>query len=65
MPRMLKSVFSFVLPMLFISFYPAATVCGWDYPGGWASSRSLRSCLPRSVSAGLAHRREALQKYGS
>ncbi|WP_150275893.1 ABC transporter permease [Paenibacillus tepidiphilus] len=32
MPRALKSMFSFVLPMLFISFYPAATVCGWGYP---------------------------------
>lgn len=32
MPRVLKSVFSFILPMLFISFYPAATVCGWGYP---------------------------------
>ncbi|WP_151734875.1 ABC transporter permease [Paenibacillus tengchongensis] len=32
LPQALKSMFSFLLPMLFISFYPAATVCGWDYP---------------------------------
>lgn len=32
MPKALKSMFSFVLPILFISFYPAATVCGWGYP---------------------------------
>ncbi|MEK5467491.1 ABC-2 family transporter protein [Paenibacillus sp. FSL M7-0896] len=42
LPRMLKSVFSFVLPMLFISFYPAATVCGWDYPR-WLGFLSLPS----------------------
>ncbi|MHA6530015.1 ABC transporter permease [Paenibacillus sp. BAC0078] len=32
MPKALKSMFSFVLPILFISFYPAATICGWGYP---------------------------------
>ncbi len=32
MPRILKGMFSFLLPMLFISFYPAAVVCGWGYP---------------------------------
>lgn len=40
MPRVLKNVFSFMLPMLFISFYPAATVCGWDYPA-WLGYLSL------------------------
>ncbi|MNP81324.1 hypothetical protein D3C76_1796480 [compost metagenome] len=40
MPRVLKPVFSFMLPMLFISFYPAAAVCGWDYPP-WLGYLSL------------------------
>jgi len=31
-PRFLKNMFSFFLPVLFISFYPAAAVCGWGYP---------------------------------
>lgn len=31
-PRALKGMFSFFLPVLFISFYPAAAVCGWAYP---------------------------------
>ncbi|OKP95557.1 ABC transporter permease [Paenibacillus sp. P46E] len=40
MPKALKSIFSFVLPMLFISFYPAAAVCGWGYPQ-WLGYLSL------------------------
>ncbi|WP_058303363.1 ABC transporter permease [Gorillibacterium timonense] len=32
MPRVLKNLFSFLLPVLFISFYPASAVCGWNYP---------------------------------
>ena len=31
-PRMLKGFFSFVLPVMLISFYPASLVCGWGYP---------------------------------
>lgn len=29
MPRMLKGVFIFFMPMLVISYYPASVVCGW------------------------------------
>lgn len=32
MPRLLRGVFTFLLPVLLISFYPAATICGWGYP---------------------------------
>jgi len=29
MPRVIKYTFTFVMPMLVISYYPAAAVCGW------------------------------------
>lgn len=29
MPRVLKQTFTFFMPMLVISYYPAASVCGW------------------------------------
>lgn len=29
MPRMLRNVFTFFLPMLVISYYPASVICGW------------------------------------
>ena len=29
LPRALKGMFTFVMPMLLISYYPAASVCGW------------------------------------
>jgi len=29
MPRILRNVFTFFVPMLVISYYPAAAVCGW------------------------------------
>lgn len=29
MPKILKSLFTFFMPMLVISYYPAAAVCGW------------------------------------
>lgn len=32
MPRVLKGTFTFLLPVLAVSFYPAAAVCGWGYP---------------------------------
>ena len=32
LPRTLKGMFSFLLPVLFVSFYPASLVCGWGYP---------------------------------
>ena len=32
MPRFLKSTFTFLLPMLVISYYPAAAVSGWGVP---------------------------------
>ena len=37
MPRLLKNVFTFFMPMLVISYYPASAVCGWgDSPWlGW------------------------------
>lgn len=37
LPKALKSMFSFVLPVLLVSFYPAAAVCAWGYPAwlGW------------------------------
>ena len=44
MPQALKSVFSFLLPVLFVSFYPAATVCGWGYPA-WLGYLSVPAGL--------------------
>ncbi|MNP73715.1 hypothetical protein D3C76_1704690 [compost metagenome] len=37
MPRMLKGMFLFLPPVLPVSFYPAAAICGWGYPpwAGW------------------------------
>ncbi len=37
MPKMLKGVFCFILPVLVVSFYPASNICGWGYPEalGW------------------------------
>lgn len=37
MPRLLKGMFLFLPPVLLISFYPAAAMCGWGYPAwtGW------------------------------
>jgi len=32
MPKMLWGVFTFFMPMLVISYYPAAAVCGWGGP---------------------------------
>ncbi|MDF2925128.1 MAG: hypothetical protein K0R57_4042 [Paenibacillaceae bacterium] len=32
MPRVLKGMFLFLPPVLPVSFYPAAAVCGWGYP---------------------------------
>ncbi len=39
MPRMLKGMFLFLPPVLPVSFYPAAAICGWGYPvwAGWLS----------------------------
>ena len=30
MPTILKRAFTFLLPVLFISYYPAAAICGWE-----------------------------------
>ncbi len=32
MPRLLRHVFTFLMPMLVISYYPASAVCGWGDP---------------------------------
>lgn len=32
MPQALKGAFTFLLPVMLVSFYPAAAVCGWGYP---------------------------------
>jgi len=32
MPKILRSAFTFFIPMLVISYYPAAAVCGWGAP---------------------------------
>jgi ABC-2 type transport system permease protein len=32
MPKALKGMFTFLMPVMLVSFYPAATVCGWGYP---------------------------------
>lgn len=32
LPRILRNVFTFFMPMLVISYYPASVVCGWGEP---------------------------------
>ena len=32
LPRMLRQAFTFAIPMLVISYYPASAVCGWGEP---------------------------------
>ncbi|MDR0287245.1 MAG: ABC-2 family transporter protein [Clostridiales bacterium] len=32
MPKILWSVFTFFMPMLVVSFYPASAICGWGSP---------------------------------
>ncbi len=32
LPQALKGLFTFLVPVLIVSFYPAATVCDWGYP---------------------------------
>ncbi|MCL2513081.1 MAG: ABC-2 family transporter protein [Oscillospiraceae bacterium] len=32
MPKLLKNAFTFFMPMLVISYYPASAVCGWGEP---------------------------------
>ncbi len=44
MPRTLAKVFTFVLPMLVISYYPASVVCGWGAPL-WTGLLALPSGL--------------------
>jgi len=45
MPRIIKYMFTFFMPMLVVSYYPASAVCGWGesyykgllaLPAGWA-----------------------------
>ena len=37
MPKILWGVFTFFMPMLVISYYPASLICGWGEPAftGW------------------------------
>lgn len=44
MPKFLKNMFSFLLPVLFISFYPSSAICGWGYPT-WAGYIALPAGL--------------------
>jgi ABC-2 type transport system permease protein len=32
MPRLMRRTFTFVMPMLVISYYPASVICGWGEP---------------------------------
>lgn len=44
MPRLLKYSFTFLMPVLLISYYPASAICGWGEPfwAGWL-------CLPAAA----------------
>lgn len=39
-PRSLKGIFTFLLPVLLVSYYPASLVCGWGEPG-WTGLLAL------------------------
>ena len=45
MPRLMKNTFTFIMPVLVISYYPAAVICGW-------SEKAWMGFLP--LPAGLA-----------
>jgi len=45
MPRLMKNTFTFIMPLLVISYYPAAVICGW-------SEKAWMGFLP--LPAGLA-----------
>jgi len=34
MPKLLKHSFTFLMPVLLISYYPAAVICGWEWQNG-------------------------------
>jgi len=40
MPRVFKNIFTFILPVLLISYYPASVLCGWGEPV-WTAFLSL------------------------
>lgn len=44
LPRIMRTTFTFVLPVLPVSFYPAAAVCGWGSPA-WAGWLALPAGL--------------------
>lgn len=44
MPRILKGLFTFFLPIIVISYYPAAAICGWGEPY-WKGLLALPSGL--------------------
>lgn len=50
-PGLLKKAFRFLLPVLVISFYPATTACGWNYPqaAGWLALPAGAAFLAFSI----------------
>ncbi len=44
MPRLLHKVFTFIMPLLVISYYPASLVCAWGEPA-WAGYLALPAGL--------------------
>ena len=52
MPKVMKYAFTFLLPVLFVGYYPAAAVCGW--PGGeWGLVALPMGALFLALSVGV------------
>lgn len=51
LPRWLKSTFTFFMPMLVVSYYPASVICGWGEPSwtGWLALPSGLAFLLISI----------------
>jgi len=55
LPRALRHMFTFFMPMLVISYYPAAAVCGWGQPY-WKGLLAFPAGLAFSLFAALIWR---------
>ncbi|MDI9418645.1 MAG: hypothetical protein GX228_07625 [Firmicutes bacterium] len=52
LPRFLQNTFTFFMPMLVVSYYPAAAVCGWGEPY-WKGFLALPAGLAFALFAAL------------
>jgi len=69
MPKLLKYSFTFLMPVLVISYYPAAAVCGWQWADGRAEPYWTGwMCVPAAclfIAASFLVWRIGVKKYQS